>query len=58
MLPIKQGKKVVVHKEDEGAIHLANNHLESAQLKRIDRNYHLVGNEVSEGRLAITRTSS
>lgn len=54
----KQDKNIIVHDDNEGAIHLAKKPLGSAQSKRIDVSYHSIRNEVEEGDVDITHIVS
>lgn len=44
MLPSEQGKEIVVHEDDEGAIHRAENPLGPAQSKHIGVRYQFIAN--------------
>lgn len=52
IFPGKQGKKIIVLEDDEGAIYLAKDPPASAQSKHIDVVYHLIWNELIEDALA------
>lgn len=58
IFPGKQGKRIIVHEDNEGAIHLANHPLGSAQPKLIIVRHHFIRNESREGRIANTHMGS
>ena len=58
LVPGREGNRIIVREDNEGAINLANNPLSSARSRHIDVRYHFLRQEVSNSSIVVLHTTT